>query len=61
MADKDRVKGAAGHPEGTTEEGVGSLKGDEKRQEGTADKAKGKAQSSVHGVEDTGRDAPRGT
>jgi hypothetical protein len=36
MPDEDRVKGSAGHPEGATEEGVGSLKGDAEKHGGTA-------------------------
>ncbi len=58
MVDKDRVKGAVNHAEGTVEEGVGTLKGDTKTQaEGKANKAAGKVQSSVGGAKDATRDA----
>jgi uncharacterized protein YjbJ (UPF0337 family) len=58
MADEDRVKGTVNHPEGTVEEGVGSLKGDAKmRAEAEVNKAKGKAQGSVGGAKDAAKDS----
>lgn len=53
MADKDRVKGEAGHPEGTNKEGVGSLKGDDKRH---ADAAKTADKGSASGAKDKAHD-----
>ncbi len=49
MADKDRAKGPANHPESTVQEGVGSLKEDDKKR-AAADKATTKTpQSSPKG------------
>lgn len=52
MPDDDRVKGAAGQPEGTTEEGVGNLKGDAEKR-GETDTGKNEAQGSGGLAQDT--------
>lgn len=59
--DKDRISGAANQVKGSIKQGVGELTGDTKLQgEGMADKAKGKAQSTVGGAKDAVRDAVDG-
>jgi uncharacterized protein YjbJ (UPF0337 family) len=51
MPDKDRVKGEVNHPEGTVEEGVGTLKNEEAEMKGQGEmgKANGQAQGNVGG------------
>lgn len=56
--DKDRIKGAATQVKGSVKEAIGKITGDSKTQaEGAADKATGKAQSTVGGAKDSVRDA----
>ena len=58
MVDENWVSGALDQAKGAVKQGVGSLIGDQKMEtEGTADKAKGKAESAVGGAKDTVRDA----
>jgi uncharacterized protein YjbJ (UPF0337 family) len=57
MVDSDRVEGKAEQAKGSIKKGVGELTGDEKMQaEGTADKAKGKAQDAWGQTKDAARD-----
>jgi len=48
MPDKDRVKGEVNHPEGTVEEGVGTLKDKKAEMKGQGN-ASGQEQSNVGG------------
>lgn len=51
--DKDRVEGSMGQAKGRIKEAAGSLTGDQKlKNEGRADKAKGKLQNMVGGLKD---------
>jgi uncharacterized protein YjbJ (UPF0337 family) len=56
--DTDRIKGAADQAKGAIKHGVGTVTGDEKlKQEGNADKLKGKVENAVGGMKDAIRDA----
>jgi len=58
--DKDRIEGSAYQVKGAIKQGAGKLTGDAKLQaEGAADKAKGKLQNAVGGMNDTLRDASK--
>lgn len=58
MVDKDRVKGAGKQAKGRIKEAAGKVTGDTKlRGEGKAEKAEGKARSTVGGIKDKVRDA----
>jgi uncharacterized protein YjbJ (UPF0337 family) len=55
---KDRIEGSLKQAKGSVEETIGKVTGDTKLQvEGKADKAAGKIQNAIGGVEDAARDA----
>jgi uncharacterized protein YjbJ (UPF0337 family) len=55
--DKDRIKGTGDQAKGAIKTGIGKVTGDEKlKQEGRADKIKGKVENAVGGVKDAARD-----
>ena len=56
--DKDRLKGASKNVTGKAKTKAGEMLGDEKlKNEGRADRVKGKVQNSVGGIKDEIRDA----
>ncbi|HEY2445563.1 MAG TPA: CsbD family protein [Rhizomicrobium sp.] len=55
--DRDRIKGLGDQAKGAVKTGVGKATGDEKlKQEGRADKIKGKIENAVGGARDAARD-----
>jgi uncharacterized protein YjbJ (UPF0337 family) len=57
IMDKDRIKGAGDQAKGAIKTGIGKVTGDEKlKQEGRADKIKGKVENAVGGAKDAVRD-----
>lgn len=58
--DKDKIKGSANQVKGSIKEAFGKVTGNKKVEaEGIADKAGGKAQSTVGGIKDTVRNVFR--
>jgi len=56
--DKDRIAGTAKQAKGAVKEAVGKLVGDAKlRTDGKSDKAEGKVQNAIGGMNDAVRDA----